>query len=175
MKHEEDYCFPLSSRDLSRTNLLPENKLIFAQTSSHPPRLSFLPAFRGDPFGTKYISFKDWWHRDPIYRAGAAFKGSDPTMIPLIPEKQTAFPEREVLYRQSFVELMRNTLGAHLDLDQVDTLDALQRAGSWGGHFVIQTDSEVLSTESGTLPVSVGPAAAMMRQIAFEVLAAYSN
>jgi hypothetical protein len=70
---------------------------------------------------------------------------------------------------------MRNTLGAHLDLDQVDTLDALQKAGSWGGHFIVGSGSGTLSTENGTLPVLVGPAAAMMRQIAFEVLTAYGN
>ncbi len=37
----------------------------------------------------------------------------------------------------------------------------------------IQPDGSILSTDDGSLRVIVGPAAAMMRQIAFEVLNAF--
>lgn len=165
--------FPTQARQLDPTNLLPENKLIAVQTGGDPPALSFVPTLDAGAGETVRIAFKDWWNRDPIYRAGVIQPGSNPTMIPLSSGEHVPLPERQVLFRRTFIELMRNKLGAHLDIDQPELLNELQRSSAFGADFGVGTPTGMLSSADGSLPMLVGPAAAMTRQIAHEVLKAF--
>ncbi|GAM98090.1 hypothetical protein U91I_01720 [alpha proteobacterium U9-1i] len=96
-------------------------------------------------------------------------------MVPLDPEKQIPYEKRKRLVRREFVELMRNKLGAHLDEEIPELLDALQRSESFGVDVEWRVPTGVVSIGAGTLPVVVGPAAAMMRKISQELIDAYTD
>jgi len=147
-------------------NTMPEIPLIggYINNETDHPYASFWPEFSQNILPSRRIPFKDWWRRDVIYRAEAFETGA------FLPREQ-----RRTMTREHFVRQMRNTLGAHIDPDQHEELETLQRADAYG--IILDVCDEagkiLLTTEDGSLPVRVGPAAAMMRQIAFEVLNAY--
>lgn len=159
--------------DLPPNNLMPGNKLIAARLSGEPPEVSFMPLLSGSENQHRSLNFREWWNRDIVYRAGAAKPGESSALIPVRIEDQVPESQRETLTRRTFIELMRNKLGAHLDIDQPELLDHLQKSTAFGGTFVIETPAGLLSTEDGTLPMRVGPAAGMTRQIAHELLCAF--
>ncbi|MDP3750094.1 MAG: hypothetical protein Q8Q88_23970 [Phenylobacterium sp.] len=163
------FSTPVSSS--TEYNLLPEMKLVAATISSSPARISFVHQAGADMLPTKRLAFRDWWNKDIIHRAGAAPIGaSEPGTVFGNPEHHVPYEKRHTLVRRTFVDWVRNRLGAHLDGELPDLLDELQRSESMGARFGVGA----LSTLDGTLPMVVGPAAAMMRQVAWEVLDAYA-
>lgn len=152
------------------------HKLVGAQLSGQPPKLDFIAKFQmPDPDRTmENLSFKEWWNRDIIYRASAALPGSPPGIIPINDSPSVPFDKRETINRRDFVAMLRNKLGAHQDGDLPILLDELEDARSWGG-FICNTPEGTLSTEDGTLTTGATIMAAMMRQIAHEVLVAYGR
>ena len=169
--------FPTLEADYTPRNLTSEHKLIIGecriQTETNTYRLDFKPAYLSCPFPIKLLPFRDWWNRDVIWRASAAHPGGDPTIIPLTVDKQLPYEKRQKLCRREFVELTRNKFGAHLDHEIPEVLDQLQRSRSFGIGFVINIGNRVLNSYDGTLETRIGPAAAVMRQIAQETLIAY--
>ena len=152
------------------------HKLVGSRIGGQPLRLDFIADFQmagpNDP--AEVLSFRDWWNRDVIYRASAALPGSPPGMIPVNDTPSVPFNKRETINRRDFVALLRNKLGAHQDGDLPILLDQLEEARSWG-EFVCDTPEGSLSTEDGTLATGATIMAAMMRQIAHEVLIAYGR
>jgi hypothetical protein len=73
----------------------------------------------------------------------------------------------------NFVEMTRNKFGAHLDPETPEMLDNLQRTVSLGIVFAVNLGGTVFNTADDSLRTVIGPAAAMMRQIAHELLSAY--
>jgi hypothetical protein len=69
--------------------------------------------------------------------------------------------------------MVRNKLGAHLDRELPEDLDNLQRPNIFGCGIEVNNGETKLSTSDGSLPMTVGPLAAMVRQIAHEVLQAF--
>lgn len=152
------------------------HKLVGARIGGNPPRLDFIPDFQIDKPGNPAakLSFREWWNRDIIYRASAAVPGGPPGLIPINDTPSVPFEARETINRRDFVALLRNKLGAHQDNDLPVLLDELEESRSWGV-FVCQTPDGVCSTEDGTLTMGASIMAAMMRQIAHEVLTAYGR
>lgn len=154
------------------------HKLVGARIGGQPPKLDFIADFQmadpADLIETPSLSFKEWWNRDVIYRASAAIPGSPPGMIPVNGTPSVPFNKRETINRRDFVALLRNKLGAHQDGDLPILLDQLEEARCWG-EFVCHTPEGILSTEDGTLTTGATIMAAMMRQIAHEVLVAYDR
>jgi hypothetical protein len=70
--------------------------------------------------------------------------------------------------------MMRNKLASHLDEDMPELLAELETPGAFAADVVMSTPDGELSTTDGTLPVRVGPLAAMIRQITHELIVAYS-
>lgn len=168
----KNYPSPKSRSD--RTNLLADPKLVVASISGDPPVVDFIPVFCGRPeVKTESLKFRDWWSRDKIYRASAALPGMPGDLIPVRPEEQVPYEERDTLVRERFIDMMRDKLGAHLDEEIPEALDNMQKSHSFGVSLSVQTPSGEFNTHDGTLPVRTGPAAAMMRQISQEVLVAY--
>ena len=71
------------------------------------------------------------------------------------------------------IETIRNKLGAHLDRDIPEELNQLQKAHAFGISIRAAIDGKTLDTIDGTMPMKTGPGAAMVRQIAHEVLEAF--
>jgi hypothetical protein len=153
--------------------LTPRNKLVGVQFGGDPPILNYLPAFLLDRPRSRPLPFREWWNRDVIYRAGAGKHGLPADVIPAREEDQVSHQDRQTLVRREFVEQMRNKLGAHMDEEIPEVLEDLQKAAAFGAVFSIQTPTGEFSTARGNLPIGAGAAAAMMRQIAEEVLVAY--
>lgn len=127
------------------------------------PHALYYPLLYTLPFPHKDIDFKQWWNREIIYRADARETGK---ILPK--EKRRAFTRRK------FVTDLRNTRGSHLDLNQHEELELLQTAGSMGANLIAELpDGSTISTNDGTLRITISPAAAIMRQISFELLNAY--
>jgi hypothetical protein len=170
--------FPTLQDDYSKRNLLNEHKLIrfrvYSGSGSGPPSLECRPAFPDTPFPVKPLKFREWWDQDVIFRASAApLDWKNPITVPVQEADQVPYHKRRRLIRRTFVEQTRNKFGAHLDRDVPELLDELQRKESLGIVLAVNIDGTMFNTADGSLKMRVGPAAAMMRQIAHEVLAAY--
>jgi hypothetical protein len=167
--------FPTLQGDYTDRNLLTEHRLIsFRVYPGEPPSVECRPAFPDTPLPVKLLKFREWWDRDVIFRASAAPPGwKNPTTVPLQKTEQVPYHERNRLTRRTFVEQTRNKFGAHLDREIPELLDQLQRNESLGMVLAVNINDSVFNTADGTLVMRVGPAAAMMRQIAHEVLVAY--
>jgi hypothetical protein len=169
--------FPTLQDDYSDKNLLSEHKLIgtrcYRGDRADPPRIECHPAFPSTPYPIKLLDFRDWWNRDVIYRANASPLGWNPLTVPLQVQDQIPYNQREKLVRRTFVEMTRNKFGAHLDAETPEMLDNLQRTESLGIVFAVNLGGTVFNTADGSLRTVIGPAAAMMRQIAHELLCAY--
>ena len=68
---------------------------------------------------------------------------------------------------------MRNKLGAHLDREIPEELNNLQKAHSFGISIRVEANGRILDTIDGTMPMKTGPCAAMVRQIAYEIVEAF--
>lgn len=159
-------------------NVAPYHKLIAVQLNGADPpdvpQLECIPRFRGGlPNPTKKLDFVNWWSRDVIFRASAAPAGFPPGNLPTRAEDTVPFAKRPVFTRRTFITLMRNTLGSHLDPGTPEALDQLQKAQSLGIGFQCTVGARVVNSFDGSLPTKTSPAAAMVRQIAHELLAAY--
>jgi hypothetical protein len=156
-------------------NLMPETKLIWGEikfNGIYPEQIEelyakFVPVLGREKHAT-HVAFDVWWAGDTIFREGASWT-------------QDGQPKpRFTLTRKELVKMMRDKLGAHLDTAIPEELDHLQRALSFGadlGFVIPRKDQDRIyevSIANGLLPVIVSPGAAMMRQIAFEVLEAYA-
>jgi hypothetical protein len=171
----KDRAFTTVDFDYSEKNLLAEYKLIVGRVYGSPPSVSFRPAFSADaPHGTKELPFVDWWNRDIIFRASASPDQSKPHFIPADAASQVPRAKRKTFVRREIITLVRNKLGAHLDRDLPEELDNLQRSEAFGCDIQVDLGDRKLTTLDGTLPMKVGPLAAMVRQIAHEVLLAFS-
>jgi len=127
--------------------------------------VTYEPIVRDDPVE---LSFDVWWGRDLVYLEGG------------IAEDFTLKPERAFVTRIGLVKMMRDKLGAHLDDALPEYLDKLQGSMAFGIDFHVDMERpdgsiDRLSVGDGTLPMRISPAAAMMRAIAADVLAAYST
>lgn len=175
----KDTMFTTVDFDYSPLNLAAEHKLIVADFHGHsdqePPFfVTFRHASSGPtPNGFKSLSFVEWWNRDIIYRASAAPDQSRPLLIPTNPAHLVPRNSRKTLTRREFIQLVRNKLGAHLDRHLPEELDNLLRSSGFGIAIEAEVAGTKLSTEDGSLPVTIGPWAAMVRQIAHEVLEAF--
>lgn len=159
----------------NRNRLNALHKLVGAQIGGIPPKLDFLPIFLMEaPSQPECLDFKDWWNKDVIYRASAAIPGTDPGLIPVNGSPSVPFEKREWINRRDFVALLRNKLGAHQDADLPILIEELENTRSWGS-FSVQTPDGVISTDDGSLATGATMMAAMMRQIAHEVLIAYGR
>lgn len=169
--------FTTISRELDDSNLVDDNKLVSAMIHSGDECfVEFQPAFaspNGGPYGVREVDFRTWWNRDVIFRGGVAVPDSH-GMIPLDSSLHLPSDKRIVVTRRTFIEQMRNKLGAHLDEEIPEVLDHLLRATSFGGILAVQTPQGMLSTQDGSLKMRISPAAAMMRQICEELIRAYS-
>jgi hypothetical protein len=169
--------FPTLQDDYSNRNLLSEHKLIatrcYAGDNNNRPRMECHPAYLSTPYPVTMLSFRDWWNHDVIYRASAAPRGWTPLTVPARPEDQVPYDKRQTIVRRIFVEMTRNKFGAHLDAETPELLDNLQRTESLGIIFAVNLNGSVFNNADGSLGMVIGPAAAMMRQIAHEMLAAY--
>ena len=143
-------------------NLAPLYKLATIRVKSPPPILLFEPSyFSPDLPSPVAMTFRDWWNRDLIYVAGAI-------------SGELTYARRQSLTRLRLVSLIRNKLGAHQAPEMPVLLDELETAWNWLG-FDVSTPEGIVSTHDGSLPIVVGPIAAMMRQICHEVLEAYGR
>lgn len=150
------------------------HKLVAARIGGMPPQIDFIADFQMGQGPLINLKFKEWWNQDIIYRASAAVPGTPAGMIPVNDTESVPFNKREAINRRDFVALLRNKLGAHQDDDMPILLEQLEETRSWGG-FVVETPDGVLSTDDGTLKTGATIMAAMMRQIAHEVLIAYGK
>ena len=125
--------------------------------SQTPPQfIECVPQFMASA-KVKPLKFREWWNRDMIYRAERPRNPSDPC---------TQYT------RRTFIEQVRNKIGAHLDAEIPEELDRLQRIENFGMNMSLHYNKMVTSTRAGTLRVKIGPAPATIRQIAHEVVAA---
>ncbi|GLK54341.1 hypothetical protein JOD31_001508 [Methylopila capsulata] len=173
VKYRSKKVFKTQDTPGDERNLMPEHKLIMGRLDSSVPIFDYLPIYQGD-WRPIEVDFVDWWNRDVIYRASAAKAGAPPGAIPLEPEDQVPYKRRQKFVRRDIVSMMRNKFGAHLDDSVPENLDELQKTSSFGINVSqVLDDGTELNSWDGSLNIGAGPCAAMMRQIAFEVLAAY--
>jgi hypothetical protein len=170
--------FPTISFEYSPRNLAAEHKLIMAEQHAHsdqnpPLYVDFIPISRDGSFPIKWVPFRDWWNRDVIYRASAAPPGTPVGHIPTDERYQLPKNKRKTFSRRELIETIRNKLGAHLDRDIPEELNQLQKAHAFGISIRAAIDGKTLDTIDGTMPMKTGPGAAMVRQIAHEVLEAF--
>jgi hypothetical protein len=173
-----DMRFPTVSFEYSPGNLAAEHKLIMADQHAHsdqnpPVYIDFIPASADGSFPIKWLSFRDWWNRDVIYRASAAPPGTPVGRIPTDERAQVPKNKRKTFSRRELIEAIRNKLGAHLDRHIPEELNQLQKAHAFGISIRVTVDGKTLDTLDGSMPMKTGPGAAMVRQIAHEVLEAF--
>lgn len=123
--------------------------------------------------GIEWMSFTDWWNKDCVFRASAAPKGEH--VIPTDSARQVVRSRRFTLTRREFVDKVRNKLGAHIDSDLPEELDKLLKAFYFGMDLKVSYPGGELSLHEGTVAIEASPAAAMMREIAHEVLWAFAE
>jgi hypothetical protein len=166
-----------SSPDMGDTSkmLNAMHKLTMMQVGGEPPAVRFLPQFWAGPSQCLTLDFRHWWNRDVIYRASAAAPGLPPGVIPLISADQVSFDKREKITRRELISLLRNKIGAHQANELPALLEDMDHTSGFAVAVVRLPDGSELSTEDGTLPTNGGPLAAMVRQIAHELLVAYGR
>jgi len=175
--------FPTPKNDYRPTNLAAELPLAIAQVHvksggklGEVPTgtVTFLPTSIEAPLGMEWLLFREWWNRDVIFRASAAPKGAPPHLIPTNTAEQVPRSKRYSMSRRTFVDLMRNKVGAHIDSDLPEVLEGLLKGFYFGMDLRVEYGEGALSLHEGTMHVEVGVAAAMMREIGHEVLWAYA-
>jgi hypothetical protein len=150
------------------------HKLVVVRIGGELPQIDFFAAFQIGEARLVTLSFKEWWNNDVIYRASAALPGSRPGWFPVNDAPSVPFQSRQAINRRDFVALFRNTRGAHQDDEMPILLEELEETRSWSG-FSIGTPDGALSTDDGTLKTGASIMAAMMRQIAHQLLIAYGR
>jgi hypothetical protein len=173
-----DMLFPTINFDYSRRNLAPEHKLIavslFANSDQDPPYyVDFVIASKNDSASIKWLHFRDWWNKDIVYRAGASAPGTPAGVFPTDERLHVPKSKREAFTRRLLIQEMRNKFGAHLDREIPEALRLLQTADALGISIGVNVGGAILNTHDGTLPMKTAPSAAMVRQIAHEVLEAF--
>jgi hypothetical protein len=154
------------------TGPTPLHKIVHQRVFGPPPAIEFVPAYKSG-LEPEVMEFRDWWNRDLIYRASASPPGYPPGSIPLRREDWLPIDKRPRLTRRLFIDLVRNKFGAHLDENVPEELDRCLRTNMMGFDFQMTYGGKLYSTSDGSMPVVCPPAAAMVRQIAEEVLRAY--
>jgi hypothetical protein len=137
-----------------------------------PPYGEFQPRYLGETqTDWEFLKFKDWWNQRVIRASGAPAGETvfnNPNIIP--------FNKREAMTRRTLVKALRDHLGSHHLGDYPVLFDDLDKPERW---LVFELNDEktgkLLSTSDGTLEWRTGQFAAAMRQIAFEVLAAFGR
>lgn len=170
--------FLSSANDVDDGNLMPRYPLVAGRAGGTPPVLKYVPSFLSPDKGaekSRSLVFRDWWDREAIYRASAAEPGSPPGMIPVNDTPTVPFTKRETLTRRETIGMIRDKLGAHQDDELPTVLDDLQSGLNYISIVLESSDGSELRTDDGTLPITVPPIAAMVRQIAHEVLVAYDR
>lgn len=166
-------AFPSPVYDDTPTNLAAYHHAVGLVIGGDPVAASFFPMFAMTPDPPAHQRFKVWWESEPIYRASAAKPDGPANLIPLVPEEQVPYAERERFTRQGFVNDLRNAVGSHASDTIPALLNDLYQTGAFGAEAAVQIEGRVLSLSDGTLPLKVGTAEAIMRQIAEEVLMAF--
>lgn len=158
-------------------NLLPQSSLIsmeYRQEAGSRPGLVYEPNFKkSDEW--RELPFREWWSREIIWRAGAALPGTPGDLIPVNGAPSVPFNERVKYSRREMIKLLRDKMGAHVEKDVPHLLEELQSHQSWGVGVVIETPHGVFSTSDGTMNILITPVAAMVRQIAHELLTSYGR
>jgi len=170
--------FLSSANDVDDGNLMPRYPLVAGRVGGRPPELQYLPAFLSPGENAekpRSLPFREWWGREAIYRASAAEPGSAPGMIPVNDTPNVPFAKRETLTRREIIGMIRDKLGAHQDNELPTVLDDLQSGLNYVAIIYQDDDGREWHTDNGTLPISIPPIAAMVRQIAHEVLVAYDR
>ncbi len=159
--------------DFAEDNIMPQFKLICMKAQFEPASIEFIPRFMEPNYKTRNLKFTDWWNREHIWVEGVFGGRSKDAMRD--PEMLTAagFAKREKISRRELTTLMRNKLGAHLDKSIPTLLREFEQAVSFGAEIEAGKDGKIFSTKDGSLPMTVSPGPAMVRQISHEILAAY--
>ena len=155
--------------------LTPSEKLICRKLSGDPPSLEVEPRFYSRDGEPVELKFREWWNRDVIYRASAAVPGTPLGMIPVNGSPVQPYEKRSKTTRRELIELLRNKMGAHQDVDLSELLEEIELSKGWVGFELEHPTHGVLSTDDGTLPIRVGVIAALVRQICHELLVAYGR
>ncbi|WP_443747818.1 hypothetical protein [Asticcacaulis solisilvae] len=158
-KHRGAKNFKVPNLPILENNLAPQTRIILTRIHNMEEQYGmFLPLFLPENLPTTVLKFREWWNRDPIYISKPNIKTG----------------ERKNLTRRQFITDVRNTRGSHFDLNEHEEIELLQSVESVGVYFIAERpDGNDLSTEDGSLEIRISPAAAMMRQISFELLNAY--
>lgn len=177
MKARSAVRFPSYPIEREELALTATHRLTAARVGGADPKVTFVPLFYNPGGFTqgKAVEFKIWWNREAIYRASAAIPGSPPGMIPINDAPSVPFADRATVSRYQLVHMLRNKRGAHQTEEYPVLLDELDHAANWGHFGVSMPDGSQRSTWEGTLPIDVGPVAAMMRMILHEVLESYGR
>ncbi|MBH9537898.1 hypothetical protein [Novosphingopyxis sp. YJ-S2-01] len=135
---------------------------------------SFKPVIEMSSTSWRRLKFSVWWN-EVVFRASAALPGTPPGMIPVNGSPSVPYADRERLNRRQVIQFLRNHRGAHSLEEFPAILDEIDSPSSWGG-FVMQDEQtgQQYSTDDGSLPWQAGQLAAMTREIAGEVLAAFA-
>lgn len=169
--------FPTPGRKMDQRNLTSSHRLVSMEVWSQPATVKFVPWFASEADDEiDNQSFRTWWETEPIYVAGAGRPDAPLGTIPLNPEDQVAWDDREKLTRHQLCTDMRNTVGAHTDGELTAILNDIYDPRSFGSGYMAELpDGTIVTTDDGTIPVVVAPAEAAVRQIAHEVLMAYGR
>lgn len=170
--------FPTSAETHKPSVISARHDLVGARVGGEKPSVMFVPSYAmpdGGHIPVKYVDFRIWWHREPIYRASSAIPGKTPKgLIPVNDSDATPFAKRRTLTRMQLVDMVRNKVGAHTEPDLPELIDDLESGVDFAAFSMVSNGKE-LSTLDGTLPVQTGPLQAGIRQIAHEILVAYGR
>lgn len=140
-----------------------------------PPTGNFVPVYRSDRNEWEVLKFSKWW-AEAVFRASAALPGTPPGLIPVNGTPSVPYEKRERLNRRQIIQILRDHRGSHSLEEFPEVLEEIDGPSSWGGFACVdeQTGQEY-STDDGTLHWNTGQLAATVRQIAWEVLVAFSR
>lgn len=170
--------FPTPAGEISQANMLPTNRCVILRisTTDEGTLATFLPwclAMEDEP---SLQPFRIWWRTEPIYVEGIGGGGFSSGAIPIREEDQLTWDQREKVTRERFITDMRNSMGAHPDQWIPAVLDDLYQSSSFGGAPAVELpDGSIGTIENGAITMDIGPAEAMTRHIAEEVLMAYGR
>lgn len=168
--------FPTPAEEVSQANMMPTLRLVGMITGIDDagPFVGFKPMCQMLVEAPALKPFRVWWETEPIWVEGIGGSMLPPGVIPIRPEEQLSWDEREKLTRQQFVTDLRNAVGAHADhLIPASIHDLYSpRAFGLGGQFQMP-DGRVVQSED--VPARSLPVHAMIRHIAEETLMAYGR
>ena len=175
-----DKRFPvlhLKDHKPDKRNLAPDIfRLVYVQVGGIPCTQKYIPRFRMDRSEVvrKDLIFREWWNREVVYRAGAALPGTSPGLIPVNGTPQVPFEDRQKLTRFTLIQEMRNRISSHTDREYPVIFDDINNSF---GIFVANNIEQAAPTmgDDGTVAIEVPALAAMVRQIAWEILVAYGR